>query len=56
MPRGIARSEPIGMWRAGATAAERVQAARRWASKLLQGTIPWPPFHGGKPATEGRLS
>lgn len=50
MPRGIARTEPIGLWRVGATATERVLAARRWASKLLQGHDELPPFHGGTPA------
>ena len=46
MPRGLARTEPIGLWRAGASAAERVQAARRWAARLFQGVAALPPFHG----------
>ena len=56
MPRGLARTEPIGMWRVGANAAERVQAARRWAERLLQSAIESPPFHGEKPAQAGRTS
>ncbi|HET6330578.1 MAG TPA: hypothetical protein VFF76_07310 [Holophagaceae bacterium] len=56
MPRGLARSEPIGLWRVGASAAERVQAARTWAARLLHGVIQSPPFHGEKPAAAGGLS
>ncbi|MBS1785905.1 MAG: hypothetical protein JST24_10790 [Acidobacteria bacterium] len=51
MPRGLARSEPIGLWRVGASAAERVNAARRWAAKLLSGSDALPPFHGEKAVT-----
>lgn len=56
MPRGFGRSEPIGLWRVGASAAERVQAARAWAARLLQGATQLPPFHGEKPMAAGRPS
>ncbi|MBS1766015.1 MAG: hypothetical protein JST05_01240 [Acidobacteria bacterium] len=46
MPKGLARSEPIGLWRVGASAPEKVQAARRWASKLLEAGAEPPPFRG----------
>lgn len=52
MPRGIARTEPIGLWRVGASAAERVLAARKWAARLLEIPLVPPPFHGEK-ATAG---
>jgi len=54
MPKGLARTEPIGLWRVGASAAERVQAARRWAARLLE-IPPPPPFHGEQ-ATAGSPS
>lgn len=56
MPRGFARSEPIGLWRAGASAAERVQAARTWAARLFHGAAQLPPFHGEEPAAAGHMS
>ena len=56
MPRGLGRTEPIGLWRVGASAAERVQAARRWAERLFQGASALPPFHGDGTATAGRPS
>jgi hypothetical protein len=56
MPRGIARTEPIGLWRVGATAAERVQAARRWAARLLQEAATLPPFHDERQVAIERLS
>ena len=56
MPKGLARTEPIGLWRVGASAAERVQAARRWAAKLLEDAVALPPFHGDKAVEAGRPS
>ena len=53
MPKGLARTEPIGLWRVGASAAERVQAARRWAARLLEDATTLPPFHGDKAAEAG---
>ncbi len=46
MPRGLARTEPIGLWRVGASAAERVKAARNWAARLLDLRMSPPPFNG----------
>lgn len=54
MPKGLARTEPIGLWRVGASASERVQAARRWAAKLLADAVALPPFHGDAQAEPGR--
>lgn len=54
MPRGIARTEPIGLWRVGASAAERVTAARKWAARLLVDSVALPPFHGETVAESGR--
>lgn len=56
MPKGLARSEPIGIWRVGAPAVERVQAARRWAARLIQAATALPPFHRDDPAAAGRTS
>ena len=56
MPKGLSRTEPIGLWRVGASASERVQAARRWAAKLLEEALPKPPFHGDQTAEAGRAS
>ena len=53
MPRGFSKSEPIGLWRVGASASERVQAARTWAARLLHGAFQSPPFHGEKAAAAG---
>lgn len=54
MPRGLARTEPIGLWRVGASAAERVKAARRWAAKFLAEATTLPPFHGDARTEPGR--
>ena len=56
MPKGLARTEPIGLWRVGASAAERVQAARRWAARLLEEASALPPFHGDRAAEAGHSS
>lgn len=56
MPKGKARTEPIGLWRVGASASERVQAARRWAAKLLEDAVALPPFHGDPAAGSSRAS
>ena len=56
MPKGLARTEPIGLWRVGASAAERVQAARRWAARLLEIPDSPPPFHGEQAAAAGSAS
>lgn len=56
MPKGLARTEPIGLWRVGASATEQVQAARRWAARLLAASLPQPPFHGNAAPTGGGAS
>ncbi len=56
MPKGLARTEPIGLWRVGASATERVQAARRWAAKLLERAAALPPFHGDAAAGGSQAS
>ena len=53
MPKGIARTEPIGLWRVGASAAERVLAARIWAARWVDIRAALPPFHGEKAVAEG---
>ncbi len=45
MPKGIARTEPTGLWRPGASEAEKVQAARAWVAKLMGSPEALPPFH-----------
>ncbi len=45
MPKGIARIEPTGLWRPGASATEKIQAARAWAAKVVEVQSPLPPFH-----------
>ena len=45
MPKGIARTEPIGLWRPGASVAEQIEAARAWVAKLMSAQQPLPPFH-----------
>ena len=56
MPKGLARTEPTGLWRVGASAAERVQAARRWAEQVLHSSNPLPPFHRDGVAAADRMS
>lgn len=51
MPKGLARKEPTGLWRVGATAAEQVEAARLWAGQLVDEATVLPPFHGEEPVS-----